>query len=83
MAGIVGGASLGPGSPTPVTYGYRQGALGKPSIEYDAKAGQARTTVAQGKNDTKLSASFAFRAPLHAPGVKGVGETGSFVDARA
>jgi hypothetical protein len=81
--GIVGGASLGPGSPQPVAYGYRQAALGKPTIAFEAKSGQVRTTVAEGKGGSKLSANFAFRPPLHAPGSGGVGETGAFVDAKA
>ena len=83
MAGIVGGASFGPGSPQPVAYNYRRPSLGKPTMAYDPKSGQERTTVAQGKGDTKLSASFQFRPPVRTPGVPGIGERGSFVDASA
>ena len=83
MAGIVGGSSLGPGSPQPVAYSYRQSSLGRPTLAYESKSGQERTTVAQGKGDTKLSASFQFRPPVHTPGVPGIGERGSFVDVRA
>lgn len=80
MAGI-GGASLGPGSPQPVAYGYRQSSLGKPSIAFEATSGQVRTTVAQGKGDSKLSATFQFRPPPRPPGA--IGQGGSFVDVRA
>jgi hypothetical protein len=66
-----------------VSYGYRPSSLGKPSIAYEPKAGQVRTTVAQGKGDSKLSANFAFRPPMLPPGLHTMGEQGSFVDARA
>ena len=82
MAGV-GGTSLGPGSPTPVSSGYRQASVGKPSLSYNAKGGEIESTVGQGKGGSPLGASFAPRAPLHPPGVPGVGERGSFVDARA
>jgi hypothetical protein len=81
--GMVGGASLGPGSPQPVAYGYRTPSIGKPSIDFEPKSNQLRTTVAQGKGDSKLSADYSFRPPVHPVGGGGIGETGAFVDARA
>ena len=83
MAGLVAGTSLGPGSPQPVSYYYRQPALGKPSLAFEAKSGQERTTVAQGKGDTRLSADFQLRPPIHPVGGDGIGQRGAFVDARA
>lgn len=82
MAAGVGASSLGLGSPNPVSYGYRKPALGKPSIAFESRSGQVRTTVAQGKGDSKLSANFAFRPPIKPPG-GGIGDTGSFVDTQA
>jgi hypothetical protein len=79
----VGGASLGPGSPEPVSYNYRRPSLGKPSIEYNPSANQVQSTVAQGKDGTKLGASYKFRDPPSAPGVPPVFGRGVFVDANA
>ena len=74
MAGIVGGSSMGPGSPQPVAYNYRQASLGKPSVAYEPSAGKVSTTVGEGKGDSKLSATFTPRPPPHPPGTGGIGE---------
>jgi hypothetical protein len=82
MAGIVGG-SMGPGSPNPIAFNYRRPTLGKPSVSYEAKSNQTRTTVGQGRDNTKLGADFQFRPPVRSPGQPGLGDRGSFVDAQA
>jgi hypothetical protein len=82
VPGVVGGVSLGPGAPQPVSYGYRQPSLGKPSIAFEPGSGQVRTTVAQGKGGAKLSASFQFRSPPTSPGTQGVGAAGARIDVR-
>jgi hypothetical protein len=74
MAGIVGGASMGPGSPQPVAYNYRKPSLGKPAISYEPGSGHVDTTVGQGKGGSKLAASFQPRPPPHPPGSGGIGE---------
>ena len=81
--GTVGGSSLGPGSPEPVAYSYRRPSLGKPSIEYSPSANQIQSTVAQGKDGTKLGANYKFRDPPSAPGVPPVFGRGTFVDTNA
>jgi hypothetical protein len=81
--GTVGGSSLGPGSPEPVAYNYRRASLGKPSIEYNPGANQVQSTVAQGKDGTKLGANYKFRDPPSAPGIPPVFDRGTFVDANA
>ena len=82
MAGV-GATSLGPGSPQPISFGYRQAAVGKPTLAYNARGGQIESTVGQGKGGASLGATFSPRPPIHPPGIPGVGERGSFVDARA
>ena len=81
--GTVGGSSLGPGSPEPVAYAYRRPSLGKPAIQYNPGANQVQSTVAQGKDGTKLGANYKFRDPPTAPGVPPVFDRGTFVDANA
>ncbi|HZQ98849.1 MAG TPA: hypothetical protein VFC93_08550 [Chloroflexota bacterium] len=83
MAAGVGTTSLGPGSPQPVQYGYRQPSLGKPSVSYEPRAGRIESTVAHGKAGAALSATFQPRPPIHPPGTHGVGDHGAFVDVRA
>lgn len=74
MAAGVGSTSLGPGSPQPVSYGYREASVGRPSLSYNAKVGQIESTVGQGMGGSPLGASFQPRPPLHPPGVPGLGE---------
>lgn len=73
---------LGPGTPTPVSYAPRPIGKGK-SIQYQSKSGQIQADVGKGAQGTNNNASFQPRPPIHPPGVKGVGDTGAFVDARA
>jgi hypothetical protein len=74
---------MGQGSPEPVSYNYRRPALGKPSIEYNPGANQIQSTVAQGKEGTKLGANYRFRPPPAAPGVPPIFGRGTFVDTNA
>jgi hypothetical protein len=73
---------LGPGSPTPVTYTPRPIGKGK-ALQYQSKSGQIQADVGKGPQGTNNTASFSPRPPPKAPGTKGVGATGAFVDAKA
>jgi len=80
---IVGGSSLGPGSPTPVQYNYQASSLGKPSLTYDAGSRRVVTTVALGPGDSRLAANFELRPPARTPGVNIGAQRGTFVDVNA
>ena len=73
---------LGLGTPTPVSFAPRPIGKGKP-LQYHSKSGEIAADVGKGPEGTNTNASFQPRPPMHPPGIKGVGETGSFVDARA
>ncbi|TAK22828.1 MAG: hypothetical protein EPO26_10255 [Chloroflexota bacterium] len=81
--GIVGSASMGPGSPAPVQYNYRAPQVGKPSIAYNANANQVSTTVGLGKDGSFLAASFEPRPPVRPSGVNIGAQRGTFVDTNA
>ena len=70
----VGGASLGPGSPQPISYGYRPPQLGKPSVSYQPGSGHIDATVGKGADGSSLAVSFQPRPPVHPPGSHGVGD---------
>jgi hypothetical protein len=73
---------LGPGTPTPVSYQPRQIGRGK-ALKYESKSGQIQADVGKGVPGANINAAFQPRPPMRPPGVKGLGETGAFVDARA
>jgi hypothetical protein len=74
--------AMGPGTPTPVTYGSRQIGKGKP-LSYSAKAGEVQADVAHAQQGTNLNAQFQPRPPVRSPGTEGIGETGSTIDTQA
>jgi hypothetical protein len=73
---------MGEGSPQPVSYTPRAIGKGK-SIQYRSKSGEIQADVGKGVPGTNNAAAFQPRPPPKPPGVKGVGNTGAFVDARA
>lgn len=72
---------MGLGIPTRQTFYPRQIGSGR-NIAYNQKQGEIAADVLKGQPGTNTAASFQTRAPLHPPGTKGIGEAGSFVDAR-
>ena len=73
---------MGPGTPTPVSYNPRPIGNGQP-LQYQAKAGQIAADVGKAESGANMNAQFQPRPPMHAPGVPGIGDKGSFVDAKA
>jgi hypothetical protein len=73
---------MGPGTPTPVSYSPRQVGSGK-QLQYSAKAGQIAADVGKGTEGANLNAQFQPRPPVRPPGGGGIGQKGSFVDAKA
>jgi hypothetical protein len=73
---------MGPGTPTPVSYGSRQIGSGKP-LQYQAKGGQIAADVGKGTSGANMTAQFQPRPPMRPPGASGVGGKGSVVDAKA
>lgn len=73
---------LGPGTPTPVSYAPRPIGKGK-ALRYQSMSGRISAEVGKGVEGANNNASFQPRPPTHPPGIKGGGDTGAFVDARA
>jgi hypothetical protein len=73
---------MGPGTPTPVSYGPRARGQGKP-LSYSGRAGEVRADVARGDEGTNLNAQFQPRPPVRSPGAGGLGQTGGTIDAQA
>jgi hypothetical protein len=78
----VGGTSMGPGSPQPVTFSPRAIGKGQP-LTYNGKAGQVQADVGKGVEGTNNNASFRPRPPVRPPGAKGIGDAGAIIDASA
>lgn len=79
MAGV-GGGSMGPGSPQPVSYSPRAIGNGQP-LSY--KGGTVQADVGKGVAGTNNNASFQPRPPVRPPGAKGIGDAGSMIDVSA
>lgn len=74
--------AMGPGTPTPASVSPRPKGDGQP-LQYVAKARQIAADVGRAGPGTNSNVSFEPRPPIHPPGQRGVGDKGSFVDARA
>jgi hypothetical protein len=74
--------AMGPGTPTPISYGSRQIGKGKP-LTYSAKADEVQADVAHAQQGVNLNAQFQPRPPVRAPGIEGIGQTGSHIDTQA
>jgi hypothetical protein len=74
--------ALGPGTPTPLTVGTRQIGRGKP-LDYQPRQHNVQADTAATVGGQNVNVAFQPRPPIHPPGAAGVGETGSFVDAKA
>ena len=75
-------SSMGPGSPTPLTVTVRAKGQGSP-LSYQAKGNRVQSDVAKGESGQNIAAAFEPRPPVRPPGSSGIGNGGSFVDAKA
>jgi hypothetical protein len=73
---------MGPGSPQPLTVTVRAKGQGSP-LSYQSKANKVQSDVAKGDAGQNVAAQFEPRRPVRPPGMKGIGDGGSFVDAKA
>ena len=74
--------AMGPGVPSPAVVTQRARGQGQP-LRYQARGNRVQADVAKGAPGVNTAVSFQPRPPVRSPGGHGLGDRGTFVDAKA